>query len=144
MRLWSCCGDVSLSRSGLIEALRNRASSFTFRCVDIMEGVRSAAPMEAGPDPDGSGRTLAGGAPVLTTLFDLPPTERYSYVFEGNSQVLDQIPRETLDPGARAEMTSFTSTPSSPIRRRTTTRASCASPSSPAAAEQRHRSSRES
>jgi uncharacterized protein len=29
---------------------------------------------------------------VLTTLMDtLPPAERYSYVFEGNSQVLDQI-----------------------------------------------------
>ncbi len=57
-----------------------------------MEGMRIAAPMEAGPDPDGSGRTLPGGAQVLTTLFDLlPPTERYSYVFEGNSQVLDQI-----------------------------------------------------
>ena len=69
MRLWSCCGDVSLSRSGLIEAHRNRASSFTFGGVDILEGMRSAAPMEAGPDPDGSGRTLAGGAPVLTTLF---------------------------------------------------------------------------
>jgi predicted extracellular nuclease len=33
---------------------------------------------------------LEGG--VLTTLMDtLPPAERYSYVFEGNSQVLDQI-----------------------------------------------------
>jgi hypothetical protein len=33
---------------------------------------------------------LEGG--VLTTLMDiLEPTERYSYVFEGNSQVLDQI-----------------------------------------------------
>ena len=33
---------------------------------------------------------LEGG--VLTTLIDtLPPAERYSYVFEGNSQVLDQI-----------------------------------------------------
>jgi predicted extracellular nuclease len=33
---------------------------------------------------------LEGG--VLTTLMDtLPSAERYSYVFEGNSQVLDQI-----------------------------------------------------
>jgi predicted extracellular nuclease len=33
---------------------------------------------------------LEGG--VMTTLMDtLPPPERYSYVFEGNSQVLDQI-----------------------------------------------------
>ena len=33
---------------------------------------------------------LEGG--VLTTLMDtLPKPERYSYVFEGNSQVLDQI-----------------------------------------------------
>jgi predicted extracellular nuclease len=35
-------------------------------------------------------RLLEGG--VLTTLMDtLPKAERYSYVFEGNSQVLDQI-----------------------------------------------------
>lgn len=60
--------------------------------VDILEGVSRAAPINAGPDPDGSGKTLAGGAQVLRTLFELlPPTERYSYVFEGNSQVLDQI-----------------------------------------------------
>ncbi|MGH2427784.1 MAG: endonuclease/exonuclease/phosphatase family protein [Candidatus Limnocylindria bacterium] len=33
-----------------------------------------------------------GEAPVLTTLFDLlPQDEQYSYVFDGNSQVLDQI-----------------------------------------------------
>lgn len=33
-----------------------------------------------------------GEALVLTTLFDLlPPDEQYSYVFDGNSQVLDQI-----------------------------------------------------
>ena len=32
------------------------------------------------------------GDPVLTTLFDLlPANEQYSYVFDGNSQVLDQI-----------------------------------------------------
>ncbi len=32
------------------------------------------------------------GAPVLTTLLDLLPAgEQYTYVFEGNSQVLDQI-----------------------------------------------------
>ena len=32
------------------------------------------------------------GAPVLTTLLDLLPAgERYTYVFEGNSQVLDQV-----------------------------------------------------
>jgi uncharacterized protein len=32
------------------------------------------------------------GEPVLTTLFDLlPPGEQYSYVFDGNAQVLDQI-----------------------------------------------------
>ena len=45
------------------------------------------------PDPDGSGQTaLTGAAPVLVTLFDLlPENERYSYVFDGNSQVLDQI-----------------------------------------------------
>jgi predicted extracellular nuclease len=47
----------------------------------------------AGPaDADGSGPTGLGGAAVLATLFDLlPANERYSYVFEGNSQVLDQI-----------------------------------------------------
>jgi predicted extracellular nuclease len=33
-----------------------------------------------------------GEAPVLTTLFDLlPADQQYSYVFDGNSQVLDQI-----------------------------------------------------
>ena len=33
-----------------------------------------------------------GDAPVLTTLFDLLPVdEQYSYIFDGNSQVLDQI-----------------------------------------------------
>lgn len=33
-----------------------------------------------------------GAAPVLTTLFDLlPENEQYSYIFAGNSQVLDQI-----------------------------------------------------
>lgn len=45
-----------------------------------------------GPDADGSGPTSAGDGRVLTTLFDgLPDNEKYSYVFEGNSQVLDQI-----------------------------------------------------
>lgn len=46
-----------------------------------------------GPDADGSGPTLpSGDAPVLATLFDgLAADEQYSYVFEGNSQVLDQI-----------------------------------------------------
>jgi predicted extracellular nuclease len=45
-----------------------------------------------GPDLDGSGPTASGGDAVLGTLFDtLPANERYSYVFEGNSQVLDQI-----------------------------------------------------
>jgi uncharacterized protein len=46
-----------------------------------------------GPDADGSGPTLpSGDAPVLGTLFDgLDADEQYSYVFEGNSQVLDQI-----------------------------------------------------
>jgi predicted extracellular nuclease len=34
----------------------------------------------------------SGEAPVLTTLFDvLPANEQYSYIFDGNSQVLDQI-----------------------------------------------------
>jgi predicted extracellular nuclease len=34
----------------------------------------------------------SAGTPVLTTLFDLLPAgEQYSYVFEGNSQVLDQV-----------------------------------------------------
>jgi predicted extracellular nuclease len=45
-----------------------------------------------GADADGSGPTAPGGDPVMATLFDLLPAgERYSYVFEGNSQVLDQI-----------------------------------------------------
>ncbi len=37
-------------------------------------------------------RLPTGAAPVLTTLFDLlPENEQYSYTFDGNSQVLDQI-----------------------------------------------------
>lgn len=60
--------------------------------VDVLTGVAIAAPLEAGPDDDGSGQVLPGDGVVLTTLFDLLPLEeRYSYVFEGNSQVLDQI-----------------------------------------------------
>jgi predicted extracellular nuclease len=53
----------------------------------------SLDPGEFMPDADGSGQTeLTGDEPVLTTLFDLlPENERYSYVFDGNSQVLDQI-----------------------------------------------------
>jgi predicted extracellular nuclease len=34
---------------------------------------------------------LEGGGALTTLMKILPPTERYSYVFEGNSQVLDQI-----------------------------------------------------
>ena len=34
---------------------------------------------------------LEGGGELTTLMKILPPTERYSYVFEGNSQVLDQI-----------------------------------------------------
>ena len=60
--------------------------------VDVLTGDAIAAPIDAGPDDDGSGRVLAGDGVVLTTLFDeLPLNQRYSYVFEGNSQVLDQI-----------------------------------------------------
>jgi predicted extracellular nuclease len=34
---------------------------------------------------------LEGDGELTTLMKILPPTERYSYVFEGNSQVLDQI-----------------------------------------------------
>jgi uncharacterized protein len=58
--------------------------------VQVLTGTRTAA--LGGPDPDGSGPTVPGGDAVLRTLFEtLDPDERYSYVFEGNSQVLDQI-----------------------------------------------------
>jgi predicted extracellular nuclease len=58
--------------------------------VAILSGERVAG--VGGPDLDGSGPTASGGDAVLGTLFDtLPANERYSYVFEGNSQVLDQI-----------------------------------------------------
>ena len=59
--------------------------------VEILSGARMA--LSGGPDADGSGPTAETGAePVLTTLFDTrDPGERYSYVFDGNSQVLDQI-----------------------------------------------------
>ena len=59
--------------------------------VQILCGERVA--LAGGADADGSGPTaLTGEEPVLTTLFELlPENERYSYVFDGNSQVLDQI-----------------------------------------------------
>ncbi len=62
--------------------------------VEILTGERVALdPGPFMPDPDGSGQTAAtGAASVMGTLFDrLPANERYSYVFDGNSQVLDQI-----------------------------------------------------
>jgi predicted extracellular nuclease len=63
--------------------------------VEVLTGERLALdPGPFLPDENGSGPTAPSGeAPVLTTLFELlaDPTERYSYVFEGNSQVLDQI-----------------------------------------------------
>ena len=62
--------------------------------VEIITGVRAAAdPGPFMPDPDGSGQTvLTGSGPIMATLIDtLPADERYSYVFDGNSQVLDQI-----------------------------------------------------
>lgn len=59
--------------------------------VKILEGTRLA--VAGGPDPDGSGPTTpSGDDAVLATLMELlPGEERYSYVFDGNSQVLDQI-----------------------------------------------------
>jgi predicted extracellular nuclease len=58
--------------------------------VQVLTGERIAA--IGGRDADGSGPTAPGGDAVLRTLFDtLAANERYSYVFEGNSQVLDQI-----------------------------------------------------
>jgi predicted extracellular nuclease len=62
--------------------------------VDILTGERVVQnPGPPAQDVDGSGPTAAtGAAPVLTSLFDrLPADQRYSYVFDGNSQVLDQI-----------------------------------------------------
>ena len=72
---------------------------------------------------------LEGG--VLTTLIEtLPPSERYSYVFEGNSQSLDHMLRQRRAGEARRPATtSCTSTPSSPSRRATTIRRSRASTS---------------
>lgn len=62
--------------------------------VDIISGEREALdPGPFSPDPDGSGQTVATHrAPIMRTMFDrLPRNQRYSYVFDGNSQVLDQI-----------------------------------------------------
>jgi predicted extracellular nuclease len=62
--------------------------------VGVLSGERAAlAPGSGMADADGSGPTAATAAPpVLRTLFGrLAPDERYSYVFDGNSQVLDQI-----------------------------------------------------
>jgi predicted extracellular nuclease len=58
--------------------------------VRVLTGTKTA--VVGGPDADGSGPTAPGGSAILRTLFDaLDADERYSYVFEGNSQVLDQI-----------------------------------------------------
>lgn len=58
--------------------------------VGILTGELVA--LAGGPDNDGSGPTAPGAGHVMATLFDLlPENERYSYVFEGNSQVLDQV-----------------------------------------------------
>ena len=63
------------------------------------------------------------GGELSSLLHLLPKAERYSYVFEGNSQVLDQILALRRAPLRRcAASTSSTSTPSSPTRRATTTR----------------------
>ncbi len=62
--------------------------------VEIVTGERVALdPGPFMPDADGSGQTQrTHRSPVMRTLFDrLPEAERYSYVFDGNSQVLDQI-----------------------------------------------------
>jgi predicted extracellular nuclease len=62
--------------------------------VDIITGERRALdPGDFMPDADGSGQTQRTWRdPIMRTLFDrLPDRERYSYVFDGNSQVLDQI-----------------------------------------------------
>ncbi len=62
--------------------------------VEIITGERRALdPGEFMPDADGSGQTARTWRdPIMRTLFDtLPRNERYSYVFDGNSQVLDQI-----------------------------------------------------
>lgn len=62
--------------------------------VEIITGEREALdPGPLSPDPDGSGQTvLTHRSPVMRTMFDsLPRAERYSYVFDGNSEVLDQI-----------------------------------------------------
>ena len=63
--------------------------------VEILTGERIAldALGDFDAEADGSGPTrLSGEATVMSTLFDtLPENERYSYVFDGNSQVLDQI-----------------------------------------------------
>ncbi len=62
--------------------------------VEIITGERVALdPGPFMPDADGSGQTRRTWRdPIMRTLFDrLPERERYSYVFDGNSQVLDQI-----------------------------------------------------
>ena len=62
--------------------------------VEIISGERIALdPGPFAPDADGTGQTAGRiGGPIMRTLFDrLPDRERYSYVFDGNSQVLDQI-----------------------------------------------------
>ena len=93
--------------------------------------------------------TLVGAQqPPARRMVDLPRTlpaaERYSYVYEGNSQVLDHILLSSASrrrlPGSRSRPTTTTSctpTPSSTTRTPTTTRRWCDWRSAPARADRR-------
>ena len=72
-------------------------------------------------------QTLSGSGGHLTDLIaTLPANQRYTYVFNGESQVLDHI---LITSGFSSTRTrSCTSTRSSATRRATTIRRSCASP----------------
>ena len=71
-----------------------------------------------------------GGVPQHTLIETLPQPERYTYVFDGNSQALDHILVSEQPARATASSsTSCTSTPSSPTRPATTIRRSPASAS---------------
>ena len=67
------------------------------------------------------------GFQLLDLYYLLPPSERYSYVFEGNSQALDHILRRRRCCCRCRSTTRCTSTPSSTTNSRTTTRRSRAS-----------------
>jgi hypothetical protein len=95
-----CGGACAVSTSDRLDTSADEGRAHIE--IDVHPGdaqdLRTARPCDRGqrdgnlPEGAAGGRQQALEGGVLTTLMDtLPKSERYSYVFEGNSQVLDQI-----------------------------------------------------